>query len=51
MYGVYALYSTAKIEEVECKILRYMYNETPISKKRILLQKGFHPIVCLLRRE
>ena len=48
---MYVLYSTAKIEVVECKILRYMYNENPIAKKRILLQKGFHPIVCLLRRE
>ena len=46
----YVLYHPAKIEELQCKILRYLM-KTQLQDIRILLQKGFHPIVCLLRHE
>jgi hypothetical protein len=46
---IYVLYHTAKIEE-ECKTLRYLM-KTQLLDIRILLQKGIHPVVCLLRRE
>ena len=45
----YVLYHTAKIEE-ECKTLRYLM-KTQLLDIGILLQKGIHLIVCLLRRE
>ena len=43
----YVLYPTPEIEEVQCKIIQYVMK----IQLRILLQKRFHPIVCLLRRE